>query len=52
MNKNWSNNPRVGCQAPKDMVEVIEIEVDLTKELEEEFEDDIEHEQVFDLLHH
>jgi hypothetical protein len=30
------------------MVEVIEIEVDLTKELEEKFEDDIEHEEVFD----
>jgi len=34
------------------MVEVIEIEVYLTKELEEDFKDDIEHEEVFYLLHH
>ncbi len=52
MNKIWSNNPRTSCQAPTNMVEVIEIEVYLTKELEEDFEDDIEHEEVFGLLHH
>ncbi len=34
---------------PKNMVEVIELEANLTKELEEEFDGDFEHEEVTNL---
>ncbi len=43
VNKNWPNDPRIGCKSPSNLVEFLEKDVDLKKELEEfegEFEKD------------
>jgi hypothetical protein len=34
VNKNWSNDLRVGCKSPYCLVKLIEIDVDLKEELE------------------
>jgi hypothetical protein len=42
VNINWFNDPKFGCHALEDMGKVVEIEVELTKDLEKEFKDDFE----------
>ncbi len=37
VNKKWPNNLRLGCNNPKDMEEVVELEIKLACKLEEEF---------------
>jgi hypothetical protein len=37
VNKKWPNNLRLGCNNPKDLEEVVELEIELACELEEEF---------------
>ncbi len=34
VNKNWPNDPRIGCKSPYCLVKLIEIDVDLKEELE------------------
>ncbi len=40
VNKNWSNNPKIGCKSPSNLVEFPEKDVDLEEEFEGEFERD------------
>jgi hypothetical protein len=43
VHKNWLHGPRLSCKGgPKSMVDMIELEIDLKKELEEEYEKIIE----------
>jgi hypothetical protein len=35
VNKSWPNDPRIGCKSPSSLVELINIDVDLEKEIEE-----------------
>jgi hypothetical protein len=35
VNKNWFNDPRIGCKSPSSLVELIETDVLLKEELEE-----------------
>ncbi len=48
VNKNWYNDLRVGCKAPFNLVEIIEMNVDLKNELEE-FETKFEREEIVDM---
>ncbi len=46
MNKNWTNNPKFGCNTQKNMEKVFELKTNLVEELEEEFACAYEHEKV------
>jgi hypothetical protein len=35
VNKSWRNDPRIGYKSPSSLVELINIDVDLQKEIEE-----------------
>ncbi len=48
MSKNWSNDPRIGCKSPFNLVDVIENDLDLEEELEE-FEGAFESNEVVEL---
>jgi hypothetical protein len=45
VNKNWPNDLKIGCKSPSNLVEFLERDVDLEKELEE-FEGEFEKEEV------
>jgi hypothetical protein len=40
MNKNWPNDPRVGCKSPYNLVDFIESDLNLEEEFEGAFERD------------
>ncbi len=48
MSKNWPNNSKVGCKASSNVIQIIEMDEDLDKELEQ-FEGDFERDEVFEL---
>jgi hypothetical protein len=48
VNKNWLNDPRIGCKTSSNLVEFIETNVDLKKELKE-FESEFEKEEIVDM---
>jgi hypothetical protein len=45
VNKNWPNDPRIGCKSPSNLVEFLEKDVDLEEELEK-FEGEFERDEV------
>ncbi len=45
MSKNWPNDLKVGCKSPSNLVEFIEVNWDLEKELEQ-FEGDFKRDEV------
>ncbi len=45
VSKNWFNDARVGCKSPSDLVEFIEMDEQLEKELQE-FESEFEQEKI------
>jgi hypothetical protein len=49
VNRNWFNDPRIGCKSPSSLVELIESDVFLQKELEE-FEIVFERDEVMEFL--
>jgi hypothetical protein len=48
INKNWLNDPRIGGKTSSNLVEFIETNVDLEKELKE-FESEFEKEEIVDM---
>ncbi len=48
VNKNWLNDPRIGCKTSSNLVEFIIMNLDLEKELEE-FESEFEKEEIVDM---
>jgi hypothetical protein len=40
MNKNWPNDPRIGCKSPSNLVDFIESDLNLKEEFERAFERD------------
>ncbi len=48
MSKNWPNDLKVGCKSPSNLVEFIEVNWDLEKELEQ-FEGDFKIDEVSEL---
>jgi hypothetical protein len=47
-NKNWPNDPRIGCKSPSKVLEFLERDVDLEVELEE-FEGEFERYEVVEV---
>jgi len=45
VHKNWPFNLRVGCLKPSNLAIICETKSDLTKELDVEFVDEVEHEE-------
>ncbi len=45
VNKNWPNDPRRGCQSPSNLIDFLEKDINVEKELEE-FEGDFERDEV------
>jgi len=41
VNKNWPNDSRIGCQSPSNLINFLENDINVEKELEE-FEGDFE----------
>jgi hypothetical protein len=48
VSKNWANDPRIGCQSPFSLVDFIESDINLEKELED-FEGTFERDEVVEL---
>ncbi len=48
VNKNWPNDPRIGCKSPSNLVEFLEKDVDLEEELKE-FEGEFERDEVVEV---
>ncbi len=48
LNKNWPNDPKVGCKSPCNLIEFIKTDGDLEKELEQ-FEGDFEIDEISEL---
>jgi hypothetical protein len=48
VSKNWPNNSKGGCKASSNVIQIIEMDEDLDKELEQ-FEGDFERDEVFEL---
>jgi hypothetical protein len=48
VNKNWPNDPRIGCKSPSNLVEFLEKNVDLEEELKE-FEGEFERDEVVEV---
>jgi hypothetical protein len=47
-NKNWHNDPRIGCKFPFNLFEFLERDMDLEEELEE-FEGEFERDEVVEV---
>jgi hypothetical protein len=45
VNKNWPNDPRIGCKSPSNLLEFLERDIDLKDELEK-FEGEFERDEV------
>jgi hypothetical protein len=48
VSKNWPNDPRVGCNSPFGLIELIEADVTLEEELEQ-YENEFEQNELLDL---
>jgi len=48
VSKNWPNDPRVGCNSPFGLIELIEADVTLEEELEQ-YENEFERDELLDL---
>ncbi len=48
MNKNWPNDPKIGCKSPSSLADFIKSDINLKKELEE-FECAFERDEVVEL---
>ncbi len=48
VNKNWPNDPKIGCKSSCNLVEFLEKDVDLEEELEE-FEGEFERDEVVEV---
>ncbi len=49
MNKNWPNDPKVGCKPPSNLIEFLKKDIDLKEEVEK-FEDiDFEKDEVVEV---
>ncbi len=48
VNKNWPNDPRIGCKSPSNLVEFLEKDVDLKEELKK-FEGEFAQDEVVEM---
>ncbi len=48
MNKNWPNDPKVGCKPPSNLIEFLKKDIDLKEEVKK-FEGDFEKDEVVEV---